>query len=323
MTILVTGGCGFIGSNFIKMFMDKYPDETVVNLDLLTYAGNVENLKGYSDRPNYVFYQGDICCDTLVPKLIFEYQPRAVINFAAESHVDRSIENSTPFIQTNVIGTANLLEAVKNFSNNPGMIFLHISTDEVYGSLSMTDEASTEKSLYAPRSPYAASKAASDHLAMSYYHTHGVPVIVTNCSNNYGPNQYPEKFLPVIITKAMQDKPIPLYGTGENVRDWLHVSDHCRALLLILERGRVGEKYNIGGDVHITNLEFSKMILDYMKKPQSLIQRVPDRKGHDLRYDIDSSKLKKELGWKQLVKLEDGLKDTIKWYQLNYGSKLE
>ena len=313
MTILVTGGCGFIGSNFVRMFLSEY-DEQVINVDYLTYAGSTVNLAEARNDPRHILHKIDINSPQ-VNDLIMKYQPRAIVHFAAESHVDRSITNSSPFLETNILGTVNLLEAVRKHNKRSDFRFIHVSTDEVYGSLEPTDPPSTETSLYAPRSPYAASKAASDHMVNAYHVTHGIPTIITNCSNNYGPYQYPEKFLPVVITKALEDKPIPVYGTGNNIRDWLHVSDHCRALLLILEKGRIGEKYNIGGDMQMNNNQFAAKVLDLMGKPQSLISYVEDRKGHDFRYDIDSSKLKSELGWKQQVSLEDGLIETINFYK--------
>ena len=316
MTILVTGGCGFIGSNFIRMFMESYPDERVVNVDSLTYAASTFNLAEVRNDPRHILYRCNIN-NHVINDLISVYEPRAIIHFAAESHVDRSIKDSSPFLETNILGTVNLLEAVRKHNKRSDFRFIHVSTDEVYGSLEPDDPASTETSLYAPRSPYAASKAASDHMVNAYHVTHGIPTIITNCSNNYGPYQHPEKFLPVIITKALEDKPIPVYGTGNNIRDWLHVSDHCRALLLILEKGKIGEKYNIGGDMQMSNNYFATKVLQLMDKPQSLIEYVEDRKGHDFRYDIDSSKLRDELDWKPKVSLTNGLIETIEFYKNN------
>lgn len=315
MKIMVTGGCGFIGSNFIRMILHE-TDYEVVNIDKLTYAGSRYNLGDSRRSKRYKHYKLDINSPT-IPSLLAEYKPVALFHFAAESHVDRSINDSLPFLKTNVMGTANLLEAVRQTELPEGFRFIHVSTDEVYGSLDWYSTPSNEDSPYQPRSPYAASKAASDHLVNAYHITHGLPTIITNCSNNYGLYQHPEKLIPKIITRANAGLPIPIYGTGENIRDWIHVSDHCAALLQVLEHGHVGEKYNIGGGVQIQNFELAMKILDMMDKPQSLIKLVADRKGHDFRYDIDTTKLRTLTNWKPEVTLERGLKQTIEFYTKN------
>lgn len=313
MTILVTGGCGFIGTNFIHRYMDLFPDERVVNVDKLTYAGNPLNHIKLRENPNYSLYAADIGDYITIQNILMAYRPNLIINFAAESHVDNSINDATPFLNTNVLGTYNLLECCRK---NIDWIyrFLHVSTDEVYGSLGENDAAFNEKTAYDPRSPYSASKAASDHIVSAYYHTHGIPTIISNCSNNYGPYQHAEKFIPVVIKSAMADKPIPVYGNGMNIRDWIYVTDHCDALIKVLYRGRLGEKYNIGGKTEVDNLTLTKMILNIMGKPESLISFVEDRKGHDFRYAIDNGKIQSELGWSPKVNLHKGLKDTIEWY---------
>ena len=313
MTILVTGGCGFIGTNFIHRYMDLFPDERVVNVDKLTYAGNPLNHIKLRENPNYSLYAADIGDYITIQNILMAYRPNLIINFAAESHVDNSINDATPFLNTNVLGTYNLLECCRK---NIDWIyrFLHVSTDEVYGSLGENDAAFNEKTAYDPRSPYSASKAASDHIVSAYYHTHGIPTIISNCSNNYGPYQHAEKFIPVVIKSAMTDKPIPVYGNGMNIRDWIYVTDHCDALIKVLYRGRLGEKYNIGGKTEVDNLTLTKMILNIMGKPESLISFVEDRKGHDFRYAIDNEKIQSELGWSPKVNLHKGLKDTIEWY---------
>ena len=313
MTILVTGGCGFIGTNFIHRYMDLFPDERVVNVDKLTYAGNPLNHIKLRENPNYSLYAADIGDYITIQNILMAYRPNLIINFAAESHVDNSINDATPFLNTNVLGTYNLLECCRK---NIDWIyrFLHVSTDEVYGSLGENDAAFNEKTAYDPRSPYSASKAASDHIVSAYYHTHGIPTIISNCSNNYGPYQHAEKFIPVVIKSAMTDKPIPVYGNGMNIRDWIYVTDHCDALIKVLYRGRLGEKYNIGGKTEVDNLTLTKMILNIMGKPESLISFVEDRKGHDFRYAIDNGKIQSELGWSPKVNLHKGLKDTIEWY---------
>jgi dTDP-glucose 4,6-dehydratase len=312
MKILVTGGAGFIGSNFIRHILKKYPDYQITNLDLLTYAGNLENLKDVEKNPNYKFVQGDICDRKLVDSLIPEVD--IIVHFAAESHVDRSILDSHDFIQTNIIGTHTLLEAAKN---NGLKRFHHISTDEVFGSLGLNWPSFTEKTPYDPRSPYSASKASSDHLVRAYFHTYGLPITISNCSNNYGPYQFPEKFISLIITNLLEDKKIPLYGDGLNVRDWLYVEDHCAAIDQIIHKGKIGETYCIGGDGEKTNLEIAQKILELMKKKNDQIEYVVDRPGHDKRYSIDFSKIKEKLEWQPQTSFEDGLQKTIEWYKNN------
>ncbi len=312
MKILVTGGAGFIGSNYIHYILEKYPEDKVVNLDALTYAGNLENLKDIEDNSNYKFVHGDIMDGVLVNELMKDVD--VVVHFAAESHVDRSIKDSAAFVRTNINGTLILLEAAKNNGNTR---FHHISTDEVYGSLGKDDPAFNEETNYDPRSPYSASKASSDHLVRSYFHTHGLPITISNCSNNYGPYQFPEKLIPLFVTNLMDDKKIPVYGTGENIRDWLHVSDHCRAIDKIVRDGKIGETYCIGGNAEKTNIEITNIILDAMNKDQNMIEYVEDRKGHDKRYAINFDKIKKELDWSPSVTFEQGIADTIKWYQDN------
>ena len=312
MKILVTGGAGFIGSNYIHYILDNYPNDKVINLDALTYAGNLENLKDIEDNSNYKFVHGDIMDGVLVNELMKDVD--VVVHFAAESHVDRSIKDSAAFVRTNINGTLILLEAAKNNGNTR---FHHISTDEVYGSLGKADPAFNENTNYDPRSPYSASKASSDHLVRSYFHTHGLPITISNCSNNYGPYQFPEKLIPLFVTNLMDNKKIPVYGTGENIRDWLHVSDHCRAIDKIVRDGKIGETYCIGGNAEKTNIEITNIILDAMNKDQNMIEYVEDRKGHDKRYAINFDKIKKELDWSPSVTFEQGIADTIKWYQDN------
>jgi len=328
-TILVTGGAGFIGSNFVLDWAAKSNDK-IVNLDLLTYAGNVDNLASIKDNPQHILVQGDIADKTLVAKLFEEHKPWAIVNFAAESHVDRSISDSSDFIHTNIIGTYNLLEAARSFWNNlsqddkKAFRFLHVSTDEVYGSLEKEDPAFTEESNYEPNSPYSASKASSDHLVRAWFHTYGLPTIITNCSNNYGPYQFPEKLIPVIILSALEGKKIPIYGDGQNIRDWLYVSDHCTAIREILAKGSPGECYNIGGSNEKTNLEVVKVICDLLDKLSpsksglssysELISFVKDRAGHDRRYAINSGKIQRELGWQPEESFETGVAKTVKWY---------
>ncbi|NHM26019.1 dTDP-glucose 4,6-dehydratase [Desulfofundulus sp. TPOSR] len=326
MKLLVTGGAGFIGSNFIRYILQARPGVTVINLDKLTYAGNLENLADLADHPRHAFIHGDICNRRLVGE-IFSRGVDAVINFAAESHVDRSIMDASPFIETNVRGTQVLLDAAAEYwkerfggravagSERP-VIFVQVSTDEVYGSLGPKGRF-TEESPLKPSSPYSASKAAADLLALAYHHTHGLPVVITRCSNNYGPYQFPEKLIPLMITSALEDKPLPVYGDGLNVRDWLHVEDHCRALELVLFRGRPGEIYNIGGHGERTNLEVVRVILKLLGKPESLIRFVKDRPGHDRRYAIDPSKITRELGWRPRHTFEEGLAATVEWYKQN------
>jgi dTDP-glucose 4,6-dehydratase len=333
MTILVTGGAGFIGANFIAKWLSQ-SDELVVNLDKLTYAGNVENFSRFDGHNKHRLVRGDIGDRILVPRLLAEFRPRAIINFAAESHVDRSIAGPSAFIQTNIVGTFELLEATRAYwsrlpaGEQAGFRFLHISTDEVYGSLGPGDPLFTEETAYAPNSPYSASKAASDHLVRAYHHTYGVPVLTTNCSNNYGPFQYPEKLIPVVIRAALAGAPIPVYGQGRNVRDWLYVSDHCAAICAVLDHGQAGQTYNIGGNSEIANIDLVRLIcaqLDEMAPSSSkrsyseLISFVADRPGHDFRYAIDTSKITREIGWKPIERFETGLRKTVRWYLDNQG----
>ena len=308
---LVTGGCGFIGSEFIRQQLSAHDDLAIVNLDLVTYAGNPENLSDYARHPRYEFRQGDIADRELVNSLLAPHAFDAVVNFAAESHVDRSLLDSGPFVHTNILGTQVLLDACRR-AKVPK--FLQVSTDEVYGSLGPTG-AFTEQTPLAPNSPYSATKAAADLLVHAYHHSFGFPSLITRCSNNYGPYQFPEKLIPLFITNLLADEPVPVYGTGRNVRDWIHVSDHCRGIERVLERGRVGEVYNLGGRTERTNLEITSLLLDLLKKPRSLIRFVADRPGHDLRYAIDCSKAERELEWKPLVPFEQGLSETIEWYR--------
>jgi len=312
MKLLVTGGAGFIGSNFTHYMLKKYPDYEIINLDLLTYAGNLENLKGLEDKKNYKFVKGDIADAELVNGLVKEVD--IIVHFAAESHVDRSILDSAPFIQTNVIGTHNLLEAAKRNGNKR---FHHVSTDEVFGSLAPEDPAFNENTPYDPRSPYSASKASSDHLVRAYFHTYGLPITISNCSNNYGPYHFPEKLFPLFITNLLEGKKVPLYGDGMNVRDWLYVEDHCSAIDAIIHDGKVGETYCVGGQSEKTNKEITYKILELMNKDESSIEFVKDRPGHDKRYAIDISKISKELGWQPSVSFEEGLQKTIGWYKNN------
>ncbi len=309
MNILVTGGAGFIGSNFIRYILSE-TSWRVVNLDKLTYAGNLENLSDVEDNPQYVFVRGDIADKGLVNKLFKKYSFDAVVNFAAESHVDRSIENATPFISTNIAGTQILLDMARQKGLRK---FIQVSTDEVYGSLDK-DGFFTEDTPLAPNSPYSASKAAADLLCRAYFKTYGLPVIITRCSNNFGPYQFPEKLIPLVITNALENKPIPVYGDGLNVRDWIYVLDHCKALRFVLERGRPGEVYNIGGGAQITNLMLVKTILAILGKPETLITFVGDRPGHDRRYAIDPAKIMDELGWSLSCDFKEALVKTIEWY---------
>ncbi|NDY83447.1 dTDP-glucose 4,6-dehydratase [Orrella sp. NBD-18] len=330
--ILVTGCAGFIGSNFIHTWLASQ-DEPVVNLDKLTYAGNLENLSSLSGDPRHIFVQGDIGDKDLVSGLLAKYKPRSVLNFAAESHVDRSILGPGEFIQTNVVGTFNLLEAVRAYWNElpaegdsltkSNFRFLHVSTDEVYGTLAPNDPPFAETNPYEPNSPYAASKASSDHLVRAWHHTYGLPVLTTNCSNNYGPYHFPEKLIPLVILNALDGKPLPIYGDGQQVRDWLFVQDHCRAIMRVLEAGRVGETYNIGGWNEMANIDVVKTIcsrLDVLRprtdgrKYAEQITFVKDRPGHDRRYAIDARKIEKELGWKPQETFESGIQKTVQWY---------
>lgn len=312
MRLLITGGAGFIGSNFIHYWLKNHPQDQITNLDLLTYAGNLDNLVDLADNSNYQFIRGDIGEASLVNRLVKEVD--LIVNFAAESHVDRSIKNSADFIKTNVEGTRVLLEAAKN---QGGVRFHHISTDEVFGSLTAEAKKFTEQSAYDPRSPYSASKAASDHLVRAYFHTYHLPVTISNCSNNYGPYQYPEKLIPLFITNLLEGKKVPVYGAGANIRDWIHVDDHNRGVDFIINKGRIGETYCLGGNSEKSNLEITKLILSLMDKDEESIEYVTDRAGHDLRYAIDFTKARTELGWEPQIAFLDGLKQTLAWYQDN------
>lgn len=312
MKILVTGGAGFIGANFIDFVLKKYPQDSIVNLDALTYAGNLDNLKAWADEPRYRFVKGDICDHELVEQLMSEVD--AVVHFAAESHVDRSIADSSAFIRTNIIGTHTLLEALRKF---PEIRFHHVSTDEVYGALGLADDPFSEKTPYDPKSPYSASKASSDHLVRAYTHTYGLKTTISNCSNNYGPFQFPEKLIPLFVTNLIDGKKVPLYGEGGNIRDWIHVTDHCWAVDLILRQGKLGETYCVGGNCERSNKQITYKILELMGQGEDKIEFVADRPGHDLRYAIDSSKIKRELGWQPEFDFEEGLKQTVEWYKDN------
>jgi len=325
ISVLVTGGAGFIGANFLYFLRRQRPDWHILNLDLLTYAGNPENLTGFQGDPLYTFVHGDIADGELVRDLFARYPISRVVHFAAESHVDRSILDPSIFVRTNVLGTFTLLEAARQAWQNLGAgespRFLHVSTDEVYGSLGPEDRPTTEESPYAPRSPYAASKASADFLVRSYFHTYRLPVLITNCSNNYGPYQFPEKLIPFALSQALEGKPVPIYGQGANVRDWLFVEDHCRALLQVLEQGRVGETYNIGGRQEVPNLELVRLLLRLLQelrpdlgKLDRLITFVADRPGHDWRYALNINKIESQLGWRPQVDLEEGLRRTVAWY---------
>ncbi|MFA7535280.1 MAG: dTDP-glucose 4,6-dehydratase [Desulfuromonadales bacterium] len=348
MRLLVTGGCGFIGSNFVRLALQRLPDCRLVNLDKLTYAGNPRNLVDLEDDSRYRFVQGDICDAALVANLFAEERIDAVVHFAAESHVDRSITGPGEFIQTNIVGTFTLLEAARKFwivsekgrgtrdekssvisasrIPRPAPRFLHVSTDEVYGSLGDTGFF-TEETAFDPRSPYSASKASSDHLVSAYHHTYALPTLITNCSNNYGPYHFPEKLIPLIIGNALNGKELPVYGDGKNVRDWLYVEDHCAAILAVLQKGRVGETYNIGGNNEKQNLEVVQAVCDLLdakvgllpagEARRSLIRFVKDRPGHDRRYAIDAAKIRTELGWEPSVTFEQGIERTIDWYLAN------
>ena len=312
MRLLVTGGAGFIGSNFIHYWLENYPEDDIVNLDKLTYAGNLENLKEAESKPSYRFVKGDICDHDIVDELVKEAD--VIVHFAAESHVDRSIIDSSEFAKTNIMGTLNLLEAaLKNGKKR----FHHVSTDEVFGALKSEDPPFNELTPYDPRSPYSASKAASDHLVRSYYHTHNLPITISNCSNNYGPYQFPEKLIPLFATNLIEGKKVPVYGDGLQVRDWIHVDDHNRGVDMILQKGKIGQTYCLGGNAEKTNIEITQLILQYLGKGDEMIEHVEDRKGHDQRYAIDFGKIKDELGWWPEIKFEDGLKNTIEWYKSN------
>ncbi len=328
-TWLITGGAGFIGGNFVLGARQRRRAR-IVNLDLLTYAGNLDTLSSLADDPEHQFVRGDIGDRALIDQLLAEHQPSAVVNFAAESHVDRSIDGPAQFVQTNVVGTLTLLESTLNYwralpaDEQAAFRFLHVSTDEVYGSLGATGKF-TEATAYSPNSPYSASKAASDHLVRAFHHTYGLPVLTTNCSNNYGPFQFPEKLIPLMIQKALAEQPLPVYGDGQNVRDWLYVTDHCEAIEAVLAGGKIGEVYNVGGDAEETNLNVVTticQILDELRprstgRYQDLISFVDDRPGHDRRYAIDASKLKTELGWTPAHQFADGIRATIEWYLNN------
>lgn len=313
MKLLITGGAGFIGSNFVRFMVNKYPQYQIVNLDLLTYAGNLENLKDIEDKPNYKFVKGDIADRSFVNNLFEQEKFDYVINFAAESHVDRSITNPEIFVQTNIQGTLALLDAAKEIGVKK---YLQVSTDEVYGTLGETGYFS-ETTPLAANSPYSASKAGADLLVRAYNETFGLPVNITRCSNNYGPYHFPEKLIPLMIINALHDKELPVYGDGLNIRDWLHVEDHCQAIDLVLHNGRDGEVYNVGGNNERTNVHIVKTILEQLGKPESLIKYVKDRPGHDRRYAIDATKLRTELGWKPKYTFETGIKQTIDWYLNN------
>jgi len=326
--ILVTGGAGFIGANFVLDWLSQ-SNESILNLDKLTYAGNLESLSSVAGDARHIFVQGDIGDSALVARLLERYQPRAVVNFAAESHVDRSIHGPEDFIQTNILGTFRLLEAVRAYWNSlddpskQDFRFLHVSTDEVYGSLSKNDPAFSELNRYEPNSPYSASKAASDHLVRAYHHTYGLPVLTTNCSNNYGPYHFPEKLIPLMIVNALAGKPLPVYGDGQQIRDWLYVKDHCSAIRRVLEAGMPGETYNVGGWNEKPNIDIVKTVCDLLdqlrprndnKSYHEQITYVTDRPGHDRRYAIDASKIERELGWKPAETFESGIRKTVLWY---------
>ena len=325
--ILITGGAGFIGSHVIRLFVNKYPDYAIVNLDALTYAGNLENLRDIENAPNYSFVKGDITEETFINQLFANHSFDAVIHLAAESHVDRSILDPLSFVKTNVIGTAVLLNAAKkSWDIMENKLFYHVSTEEVYGSLGETGFF-TEETSYDPRSPYSASKASSDHLVSAYFHTYGLPMIISNCSNNYGSHQFPEKLLPLMINNIVHSKPLPVYGKGENVRDWLWVNDHARAIDVIFHQGKLGETYNIGGFNEWKNIDIVHLLCSIMDKKlgradgesAKLITYVKDRAGHDMRYAIDATKLNKELGWEPSLQFEEGMDKTIDWYLANEG----
>ena len=325
--ILVTGGLGFIGSNFIRLLVKDGSLETIINFDKQTYAGNPENLRDIENEETYKFIKADICDSEKVSDALEEFQIDAIVNFAAESHVDRSIDGPEPFVQTNVVGTLRLLEAFKSYYNSQSedrkysLRFLHVSTDEVYGSLKMDDPAFCENTPYAPNSPYSASKASADHLVRAYHHTFGLPTLTTNCSNNYGPYQFPEKLIPLMILNACEGKNLPIYGDGSNIRDWLHVEDHCKGIFSVLQGGRVGETYCIGGASEKTNLEVIDTLCRILDRkfperaPHNQLKTfVKDRPGHDHRYAIDFSKIKSELGWQPSYSFEEGMEQTVQWY---------
>ena len=327
MTILVTGGAGFIGANFVRTSLD-ISDETIVNLDKLTYAGNLESLQSVSQNDRHIFEKGDITDVALIDSLLRKYKPRAIVNFAAESHVDRSILGPEAFIETNIVGTFRLLEASRRYwtemdaEKQATFRYLQVSTDEVYGSLSPNDAAFSEANKYEPNSPYSASKASSDHLVRSYQHTYGLPTLTTNCSNNYGPFQFPEKLIPLIIHNALDEKPLPIYGDGQQIRDWLYVEDHCDAIRSVLANGRVGETYNVGGESEMTNLDVVSIVCEILDRLRprdkgkyfDLVTYVTDRPGHDRRYAVDISKIKSDLGWTPAESFETGIEKTVRWY---------
>jgi len=325
-TILITGGAGFIGSHVVRRFVRKYPEYKIINLDNLTYAGNLANLRDIEKEPNYEFVKADIVEEERMEEIFAHYRCDGVIHLAAESHVDRSISNPNQFIYTNIIGTVNLLNAFRALwaGKTEGKLFYHISTDEVYGSLGETGYF-TEKTAYDPRSPYSASKASSDHLVMAFHHTYGLPVVISNCSNNYGPFQFPEKLIPLAINNIRHNRPIPVYGKGENIRDWLYVEDHAEAIDLIFHKGKPGETYNIGGNNEWKNIDLIRVLCRIMDRKlnrpagtsEKLITFVKDRAGHDLRYAIDSSKFRNELGWKPSLQFEEGFEKTVDWYLAN------
>ena len=312
MKILVTGAAGFIGSNFVLYWLKNNPQDQIINLDKLTYAGNIENLAAIADSENYQFVEGDICDSELLDKILPGID--LIVHFAAESHVDRSISDAGDFVKTNVEGTLALLEAAKKHGN---IRFHHVSTDEVFGSLSMEGPAFSETTPYDPRSPYSASKAASDHLVRAWHHTHGLPITISNCSNNYGPYQFPEKLIPLFITNLMENKKVPVYGTGKNIRDWIHVEDHNRGVEAIIKHGKIGETYCLGGEAERTNLEITHRLLELLGKEKSSIEYVEDRLGHDFRYAMNITKAKKDLNWEPKISFEEGLKMTVKWYLEN------
>jgi dTDP-glucose 4,6-dehydratase len=325
--ILITGGAGFIGSHVVRLFVNKYPNYHIFNLDKLTYAGNLANLKDIENAPNYTFVKGDITDEAFLQDLFDKNDFKGIIHLAAESHVDRSILNPIDFVMTNVIGTVNLLNIAKNAwkDNLQEHLFYHVSTDEVYGSLHNPEEFFTETTPYNPQSPYSASKASSDHFVRAYHNTYKLPVVISNCSNNYGPNQFPEKLIPLFINNIQQNKPLPVYGKGENVRDWLYVIDHARAIDMVFHKGKIGETYNIGGFNEWRNIDLVRLLCKIMDNKlgreqgtsEQLITYVTDRAGHDLRYAIDASKIMNELGWKPSLQFEEGLEKTVDWYLEN------
>jgi len=325
--ILITGGAGFIGSHLVRLMVNKYPEYRIINIDKLTYAGNLENLKDIQNKENYCFIKGDICDTALLKELFYRYNIAGVMHLAAESHVDRSIKDPFAFANTNVMGTLALLQAALDYwqGDYKGRLFYHVSTDEVYGSLDKDEKAFSETTRYDPHSPYSASKASSDHFVRAYHDTYGLPVIISNCSNNYGSYQFPEKLIPLFINNIKNNKPLPVYGKGENVRDWLYVIDHAKAIDLLFHQGKTGETYNIGGYNEWRNIDLVRALVRIVDQEmgriegtsEKLISYVKDRAGHDLRYAIDSSKLMKELGWMPSVKFEEGLRETVKWYLKN------